>query len=219
MNITRHKIKPMKTSQQNTDELLERIANHLIINSSIIKDIGLYHGKMGIVIFFFHYSRYTNNSIYEEFAGKLLDEIFEEIHDEIPINFESGLCGIAWAIEYLIENKFVEGNPDEILFDIDQKIMERDILRIKDKTIKTGLEGISYYINKAVNSKSRKKKNLFDKNYLDAWERVNSKSVLSDDKQLLAKITDTVPSDNIIYNWKLGLESGCAGYGRKHIIQ
>ena len=61
-------------------ELLKRIANHLIINSSFLDNLGLFHGKMGIVIFFYHYSRYTHNPLYEEFAGELLDEIFEEIH-------------------------------------------------------------------------------------------------------------------------------------------
>ena len=32
--------------------LLQQIANHLIVNSSFLDDLGLYHGKMGLVLFF-----------------------------------------------------------------------------------------------------------------------------------------------------------------------
>ena len=73
------------SNKKNNNELLQRIANHLVINSIFLDNFGLFYGKMGIVIFFYHYSRYTNNPIYEEFAGELLDEIFEEIHDKLPI--------------------------------------------------------------------------------------------------------------------------------------
>ncbi len=55
----------MKT-QDEKHILLERIANHSTINSSFLDNLGLFHGKMGIVIFFYHYSRYTNNPIYDE---------------------------------------------------------------------------------------------------------------------------------------------------------
>ena len=41
------------------DILLRRIANHLILHSIDIEDIGLFHGKMGVVLFFAHYARYT----------------------------------------------------------------------------------------------------------------------------------------------------------------
>ena len=73
------------------DELLYRIANHLIMHTSYFSNLGLYHGKMGIVLFFAHYARFTNCSIYDDFAGELIDDIFEDIDDELPINFESGL--------------------------------------------------------------------------------------------------------------------------------
>ena len=51
------------------DILLRRIANHLILHSIDIEDIGLFHGKMGVVLFFAHYARYTDSAIYDDFAG------------------------------------------------------------------------------------------------------------------------------------------------------
>ena len=46
------------------DVLLEKIANHYLFYGSFYSDLGLYNGKMGMVIFFFHYARYTGNSLY-----------------------------------------------------------------------------------------------------------------------------------------------------------
>ena len=50
---------------------LRRIANVLLLNASFIDNPGLLNGKMGIAIFFYHYSRYTKNKIYEDYAGEL----------------------------------------------------------------------------------------------------------------------------------------------------
>ena len=64
-----------------------------------------------------------------------MDEIYEDIHDTLPINFENGYLGIGWGIEYLAEQKFINGDTNEILEDIDKKIMERDIRRVSDMSL------------------------------------------------------------------------------------
>ncbi len=101
---------------------LRRIANVLLLNASFIDNPGLLNGKMGIAIFFYHYSRYTKNKIYEDYAGELVDEIYEEINTSTPVNFENGLTGIGWGIEYLVKNKFVQADTDEALAEIDNTI-------------------------------------------------------------------------------------------------
>ena len=197
--------------------LLERIVRHLTIHSSYMSDIGLCHGKMGIVLFFVHYARFTGKQLYHEFAGELLNEIYEEIHTDLPVNFESGLCGIGWGIEYLLQNGFMEGDSDEILADIDAKVMERNLLRISDYSIKTGLEGISYYICKRINSPSRKSECLpFDETFLSDWHTVASSISIPEDKVILDTIINTLPKGEDITSWKYGLENGCAGVGLKN---
>ena len=101
---------------------LQRIANVLLLNASFIDNPGLFNGKMGIAIFFYHYSRFTKNKIYEDYAGELVDEIYEEINTSTPVNFENGLTGIGWGIEYLVKNKFVQADTDEALADIDNTV-------------------------------------------------------------------------------------------------
>jgi lantibiotic modifying enzyme len=105
--------------QNPKSNLKYRIANVLLLNASFINNIGLMHGKMGISIFFYHLARETNNNLYEEFAGELLDDIYKEINKDIGVNFENGISGIGWGIEYLIQNQFVTADTNEVLAEID----------------------------------------------------------------------------------------------------
>jgi hypothetical protein len=109
-------------SKHQMDARLRRIANVLLLNAGFIDNIGLLNGKMGVAIFFFHYARYTNNEIYERYAGELIDEIYEDINHSTPVDFANGLTGIGWGIEYLVRNGFVEADTDEALEEIDNAI-------------------------------------------------------------------------------------------------
>ena len=128
------------------DKLLQRIARYLMLHGSFTDDIGLLHGKTGIVIFFYHYARYTEKRIYNDFAEELIEEIYKEINVSTPLNFKDGLCGIAWGIGYLIQNDFIEADPDEVLEDLDKRIMEWDVRHISDCSLETGLTGIACYV-------------------------------------------------------------------------
>jgi hypothetical protein len=110
--------------KQLIDSRLQRIANVLLLNGSFTDNLGLLNGKMGIAIFFFHYARYTGNKIYEDYAGELIDEIYEEINLSTPAGFANGLTGIGWGIEYLVQNGFVEADTDEALEEIDNRIYQ-----------------------------------------------------------------------------------------------
>ncbi|MDO9580731.1 MAG: lanthionine synthetase LanC family protein [Bacteroidales bacterium] len=108
--------------KQRVDERLRRIGNVLLLNASFIDNPGLLNGKMGIAIFFYQYSRYTGNKIYGDYAGELIDEIYEEINTNTPVDFTNGLTGIGWGIEYLVKNRFVDADTDEALADFENAI-------------------------------------------------------------------------------------------------
>lgn len=198
--------------------ITERIINHLMLNVSKITDLGLMHGKMGIIIFLNHYSCYMDKYIYKDIADELLDDIFERININIPIDFESGISGIGWGIEYLLENNFVEGDSNFILEEIDKKITQFDIRRFDDISIKTGIEGVSYYVSKRIKSSMvNRKSGPFDELYLSEWEFVYNRPLPSD-KQILYNIIGSLPTENNIASWKLGLTNGCAGWLLKKIL-
>jgi hypothetical protein len=174
---------------------------------------------MGVILFFARYGRYTGNSLYDDFAGELLDEIYEDIHAEVSIDFENGLCGIGWGIEYLLQNGFMEGDSDDALSEIDQKIMERDIRRMTDQSLRTGLVGISCYIQTRLGSPCRNRETSpFDERYLSEWNAAANRLVIPDEDRILYSMLGNQPEGDDFLSWELGLENGCAGYGLKCLM-
>lgn len=125
--------------------------NSLLLNASFIDNIGIMHGKMGITIFFFHLARQTKNQIYEDYAGELIDEIYEELTANTPVDFENGLAGIGWGIEYLVQNKFIEADTDEVLEEFDNRIFKEFIYSTpKEIGLLNGIIGIGAYFLKRI---------------------------------------------------------------------
>ena len=56
-------------------------------------------------------------------AERLLDSLICSMTADIPDNYAEGLAGIGTAIEYLLQNGFIEGNADEILSEIDRRLI------------------------------------------------------------------------------------------------
>lgn len=136
----------MKT-QNNLIDLSSRIDNHLLLNSSFINNLGLIHGKMGLSIFFFQIGRVLKNRIYYDYAGELIDEIYQELNDTTSTNFENGLAGIGWGLNFLIRNGFVDVDADDILKEIDSRVSKE----IKYNTpveigLLNGLIGLGVYL-------------------------------------------------------------------------
>ena len=145
----------------------ERIMRYLLLRASIEYDVGLYHGKTGLILFFAHYFRHTGLIVYDDTCDELMDELKEDIHTEMTIGFASGLSGVGWGIEYLIQNGFVEGDSWEVCQEIDQKLMERDPRRITDYTLDNGLEGILHYVLAHIKGTMAQHAKLpFDETYL-----------------------------------------------------
>lgn len=158
--------------------LEQRIINLLMFRANFLKDTGLLSGKMGIVLFFASYHRLCLESIYETIADELMEQVIEAVHKELPIGLGSGLSGIGWGIEFLIQNGLLEGDSVEICEEIDRKIMERDPRRITDFSLETGLEGILHYVLAHINGTIKGHLAMpFDKTYLfDLYSTLDSLS-------------------------------------------
>lgn len=131
----------------------QRITNSLFLNANFIENIGLMHGKMGIAIYFFRLAKETDNSVYEEFAGELIDEIYDEIYIKTPCDFENGLAGIGWAIEYLVRNKFIDADTNEVLEEFDNRINHEITLNSPTEIgIHKGICGYIIYLLSRLNS-------------------------------------------------------------------
>jgi hypothetical protein len=124
-----------------------------------LNDAGLLYGKTGICLYYYISGRVYSNQQFTKYAEGLLDEICKNL-PSTNINFDFGLGGIGWAIEYLVQNKYITGNTDEILQDI-------DVLLLKQLTINDGLfnlnfvdgtSGYLYYLIYRLQNQSRNKK-------------------------------------------------------------
>jgi len=190
-------------------EILSRLSRYLMLHASHLNNIGLLEGKMGISLFFFHYSAYSKKKIYKQFAEELIKEIYTEIHTNLAYHFDNGLSGIAWGIEYLVRNKFVTGNTDIVLEELDNKILEWDVRYIKDCSLEKGLEGLAHYIiSRCSNNPNRTIPDTYIQDLIASYQ-ANAPEVVNKDK-IVTDLTavlhheqvdfDTIFFDKIIFN-------------------
>jgi len=129
------------------DPLFIRIAGEFCDNGLKECNQGLLHGRTGITLFFYHLARITGNAVYEKRADDLIDNVFSDLKLSVPPDFENGLAGIGWGIEYLVQNGFSEGNTDEILEEADNSIfrfLNEETINSFDLT--NGLTGYILYL-------------------------------------------------------------------------
>lgn len=122
----------------------QRITNALMLHSTSVSGIGLLHSKIGIAIYFHHLARQISKSVFSEFADELIGQVFESFSSKVTFSFETGITGIGWAMEYLIQNGFVEADADDILEEFDAKVNQ--VLIHGEKDLATTL-AIGHYLN------------------------------------------------------------------------
>lgn len=126
-------------------DTFEKLNTYLIQHAVEAKDPSLLNGKMGIAVYFFHLARYSHHSSYQEFAEVLMDDVYTQIQkNKLSSCFGEGLAGIAWAIDHLVQEQFVEADIDEVLSEVDDRIYS---FLCHSKKIEFGLrEGILGYL-------------------------------------------------------------------------
>lgn len=117
-----NKINTYNIKQRDNNTLLEEIAQYVILNCNLLSNDGIMNGKMGIVLFLFHYGRYSKKSAYTKFAYTILDDILNRLNMHIPLNIENGITGIGWGIAYLYSHSFLNGDPDTVFKELDENI-------------------------------------------------------------------------------------------------
>ena len=112
----------MEQSKQQIKSYLQQIADILMKKGGILDNPGLYTGDMGLALFFFHYAVFIEKENYSDYAFELLDKVVKRISEETSIDYKQGLTGIGSAIEYLVQNNYIEADTDETLDDFDDRI-------------------------------------------------------------------------------------------------
>lgn len=101
-------------------EYYTKLSDYLILNGYSKNNSGLYYGKAGLAVGLFELSRYLNDERIENHAFELLNQSL--ISKTEVCDLEKGLSGIAYALRYLVENRFIEADANELISDKLDKI-------------------------------------------------------------------------------------------------
>lgn len=108
-------------ANKNIDDLLKIISVKLL-NSVHSYNVGLANGKMGLAVYLYNYSRFSGDIRFNHAADQLLLSILRSVKFISSVSFRDGLAGIGAAIEYLMQEDFIQGERNSILEDIDKKL-------------------------------------------------------------------------------------------------
>ena len=127
---------------------LEKIVETLIINGTLNEQPGLFYGKTGVAVFFFHYARHTGNGLFQDYAIDLIEELQKQITVTTSIRYDVGISGIGTGFEYLLQNGFIDADEDENIFeDFDDRMFRAAMYEpYPDLSLHEGLTGWGRYL-------------------------------------------------------------------------
>lgn len=122
------------------------VIHQLFLKAYTIKSPGLLYGKMGIATALLDYGYRTGNSLFSDLGDELTNGILNDVDSKIGFDFATGLAGIAWGIEYLVQKKYVECDTNQVCAEIDRRMEKVCAHRLYDLSLETGLEGLLHYV-------------------------------------------------------------------------
>jgi len=166
------------------EQRLRTIVDMLIINGSLLGNSGLWYGKIGVAVFFFHYAQYTGNELFEDFAVEIIQAVQAEIHKDSVMDYDRGLTGIGAGIEYLAQNGFLAIDTDEVLADFDRRIRHDSMYRQQENnSLANGLCSLGQYLLYRLNCISTDTNELC--RLINRESMIHVVNILENDKNLL----------------------------------
>lgn len=207
----------------------ESIINYLVLHSmDSPNEVGLFRGQMGYVIALSKYARQHNIPQLDTIADFLCDNVFSRAGALRDISFATGLSGICWGIEYLVQEGILDGNAENYCSEVDGEIMRTDVSRVSDFSLESGLGGLWHYVQARL--QGNHKANLkapFDEEYLAKWAEIiesnptafppGSKQIIADSlngtlKPTKISVGQFIEDFSDIPTGNLSLVNGIAGY-------
>ena len=165
----------------------------------------------------FLFSQKIGISVYRDFAEDLLDDVQKQLYDNLPLGMKDGLTGIAYSMSFLANKNFLSFNQNEILCDLDNKIMNSDPRRITDYSFENGALGIWVYINERL--KSTQKLTSIDGMYIRELEdSLRKNGILCENIKLIDQLAQPTFSINDYRKQKLNIDGGVSYYLLKHSL-
>lgn len=100
-------------------DLLDSIFSYVHLYVNTINSDSLTDGRLGVVLFFFHYARFADKMECKKFANQMLLDTINRIWISKSYLYELG-----WLLEYLYQNKFLEMDAYANIKYIDESLLD-----------------------------------------------------------------------------------------------
>lgn len=151
----------------------QKLLHHLILHSHDVPSaLGLFDGMTGITLVLAHYARVRKMPLVDNVADYLMEQITDNMTKLDAWDFGSGMAGIGWSIEYLIQNGYMKGCGVSLTREMDERIMSVDIRRLNDCSLEKGIAGLYNYVLAHVQGAILQGQTAFDRQYLSDWKQL-----------------------------------------------
>ena len=168
-DVLKIQMKSISSKAKIIDSCVNRIVNfNQYVYLHMPEDYGIFEGKSAVLIWWYHYAKYTGDNSWMKKAEELLCTIKKAIsNEELSWNFENGKCGVGWAIIYLYSQGFITEEPREVIRIVDESIKTIDLDECQDYSFATGAGGLFAYLSlRTMNN------NFFTSEYKDKLQQL-----------------------------------------------
>ena len=129
------------------NSLLEQHALQVLQASAQEGHLGL-SGKLGAAIYLMESSRVTGMRNFCLIAERLLSEVLQELSLETcGIGYQDGIIGIGVGVSYLYQRGFIQGDPDDVLAEIDALVWSIiDFREVQGDHLASDILGVLLYL-------------------------------------------------------------------------
>ena len=72
---------------------MDKIADYLLLRSSYMQELGLFHGKMGVVVALYLYADAYGDEVMREYAWELFQQVYDGVHNAVwPVSVMARHC-------------------------------------------------------------------------------------------------------------------------------
>ncbi len=166
------------------------------------RPLGVFNGNMGICLALYIKNKYLPSELCEKVADKLLELIENQLEFLDDFSMENGIAGIGWAITNLHKQKCINGDIDDILFQIDATIYKKlNDSRYKIPANYNGLIGFLMYLTDRLSNPLHNTKTILHSLLVSAFRQTIDKLFHLMPKELNAISKDLFP--NMIWDFPI----------------
>ena len=126
---------------------LQDVVRQLQTAAPNIAEKGLYGGQCGAMLALALYAHLYGDKTADNAATAIFNNLLRSISADIPITFNNGICGIGWALVYLVSQGIIDySDVSDDLAAIDRLVMERSLARVADTSLSCGTGGVMAYV-------------------------------------------------------------------------